>query len=320
MKHLALLPAAMVLLALPASASFHLADNGRSLLLTENGKAVLVYNYAPVHQPGAAEHHNRGAYIHPVFGLNGEVLTQDFPSDHLHHRGFYWAWPQCSVGDRRMDVWHTRDARIVHEEWLKREAGLDSAEIGVQNVWIFDDAPDTPHVRDTVNFVVHPEDNGTRTLDFTLHFENISTETVRFLGAEDKGYGGFNLRPDAKRKPMRFTTINGPTTEDHLSYDTPWVDVSFEKIADGEEAPEPSDQRIGFAVFQHPSNPGFPHPGWIMRHYSFLGASWPHEQTHEMAPGDTFTLRYRVFIHDGDAEQAGVADAFAAYVQEAQGE
>ncbi len=68
------------------------------------------------------------------------------------------------------------------------------------------------------------------------------------------------------------------------------------------------------ALFQHPSNPGFPHPGWILRHYGFLGASWPQYERLELDPGGSFQLAYRVYLHRGDAEEASVADRFEEFV------
>lgn len=43
----------------------------------------------------------RSGYIHPLHGLDGEVLTRDWSPDHPHHRGLYWAWPEVDWGDRR---------------------------------------------------------------------------------------------------------------------------------------------------------------------------------------------------------------------------
>jgi AcrR family transcriptional regulator len=38
------------------------------------------------------EKFRRSCYIHPLYGLDGEVMTEDFPVDHRHHRGVFWAW------------------------------------------------------------------------------------------------------------------------------------------------------------------------------------------------------------------------------------
>lgn len=295
------------------SADFTFQDDGQALTLIENGAPVLVYRYGTVDPPERVDaKFRRACYIHPLYGLDGEVLTQDFPIDHRHHRGVFWAWPKSTVGGTLADIWALEGIRQVHEAFLERRAGTNEAVVAVQNRWVYDDAPDKPTVRETVRFVVHPAVEKGRAIDFELTFENVSSEEVVISGsaAEDKGvtkgYGGFCLRPDATRLPMTFTAVNGVEEEDALSLETPWCDVSF-AIEKG------SEKMSGVAIFQHPKNPGYPHPGWILRHYGFLGASWPHTEHHPLAPGASITLRYRLWVHRGNAAEADVPAAFAAY-------
>ena len=48
----------------------------------------------------------RNNYIHPLYGLDGAVLTEDFPEDHLYHRGIFWSWHQVYINGQRMgDPW-----------------------------------------------------------------------------------------------------------------------------------------------------------------------------------------------------------------------
>ena len=80
---------------------FLFEDNGKSLTLLENGKPVLEYRYTRVDPPqGAPEKFWRMSYIHPLYGLDGDILTQDFPDDHYHHRGVFWTWPNCTAGEK----------------------------------------------------------------------------------------------------------------------------------------------------------------------------------------------------------------------------
>ncbi len=53
-------------------------------LVSELGRPILFYQTAPKAHNGL---HERTNYAHPVHGLDGEILTQDFPEDHPHHRG-----------------------------------------------------------------------------------------------------------------------------------------------------------------------------------------------------------------------------------------
>ena len=40
----------------------------------------------------------RSNYFHPLYDVDGNVLTEDFPNDHIHHRGIFWAWHQVRHG------------------------------------------------------------------------------------------------------------------------------------------------------------------------------------------------------------------------------
>jgi len=300
----ALTVACFLAVSLAANAAFEIQDNQKSLTVLENGAPVLVYNYAPVAVPeGVDEKYVRSCYVHPLYGLDGEVLTQDFPRDHYHHRGLFWAWPECTVGGRRMDVWLTNDVKQRHRQWVSREATAEKAVLSAVNGWSFEDAPDKDIVREEVTLTVLPAGEKGRAIDFAIKLTNVSDEPVVFEGAKNKGYGGLCYRPHADFKPFTFTTALGVSERDALSCDTPWADVSW--TSDGKTR--------GVAIFQNASNPEYPFPGWIFRHYAFLGVSWPHEQTHELQPGESFQLQYRVYVHRGSADDAGVAAAFSEY-------
>lgn len=294
--------------------AFTLEDDGASVTVREGDTPVFVYLYLPGRKPVlVSERYRRGCYIHPLYGLDGEELTQDFPLDHFHHRGVFWAWPDSTLGERKMDVWAFDGARQVYSKWLKQETDNEKAVLSVENHWVFDDAPEVPVIRETVTILVHPAADNHRDLDFELTFSNVSQDvfTLRGSGTETKGYGGFCLRPDATRRPLVFTSKQGVSEEDALELESPWVDVSYATTPGGESL-------SGAAIFQHPDNPGYPHPGWILRHYGFLGQSWPHTVAHVMAPGDSVTLRYRLHVHRGAAAEAGVESAFHLYEQSAQ--
>jgi len=296
-------------IAMAASADFAFEDNGAALTLLDDGQKVLVYNYGPVEPPEKVpERYRRACYIHPLYGLDGEVMTDDFPRDHFHHRGVYWAWPKTTIGDKPADVWACTGIYQRHEAWTAKEAGPGQAVIGTRNFWSYQDAPEVPVGREEVVYTIHAATENARSIDVAFKFTNVTEEVVTFLGATGKGYGGFNFRPPVTRKPHVFTTKDGLQKRDVLEYDTPWADMT--------SRPK-SGPVSGAAVFQHPGNPGYPHHGWIFRHYSFLGVCWPHVETRALQPGESFELRYRLYVHRGTAQEAGVPDAFAHYAASA---
>lgn len=290
------------------AAPFSFEEKDGRLTLLEGDEPVLVYNYGMVAPPEGVDpdKYTRSCYIHPVYGLDGEVLTQDFPRDHRHQRGVSWTWPESTVGDKPINTWELDSGEQVFEKWVTRETERAYARVAVQNGWRFKGEDET-QVRELIDFLVYPADEKGREMDFLLTFTNVSDEPVTLLGAIGKGYGGFSFRPSAERKPMIFSTKDGVHDGDALEYETPWADVSFHLERKGPMA--------GAAIFQHPSNPDYPHHGWIFRRYALLGAAWPHVDPYVLQPGDEISLRYRLYIHRGDAEAADVAGRFAAFME-----
>ena len=75
----------------PAASPFKLAAvDDKTLQVTDQDKPVLAYNYGTITGENVPENdgrRRRGCYLHPIWGLDGEILTDDFPKDHYHHHG-----------------------------------------------------------------------------------------------------------------------------------------------------------------------------------------------------------------------------------------
>lgn len=87
-----------------ASGQFDITDAGHPVL-RYNWKTVepgdLPTNIAPANRIYARP---RSDYIHPLFGLDSEILTKDWSLEHPHHRGIYWAWPEVDWRGQRADL------------------------------------------------------------------------------------------------------------------------------------------------------------------------------------------------------------------------
>lgn len=298
---------ALMLVVSSAYAEFTIQELPGRVAVHENGKPVLIYNVeATVPPDGVDPKYRRSSYIHPLYNVDGEIVTEDYPSDHYHHRGVFWGWPESSSNGRKMDIWTVDGAHQVFERWLEQDVQKDSATLTVQNAWVFEDESD-PVIRETITMKIHAAKDDVRAIDFRLRFKNVSSSPFTLLGAINKGYGGFNFRPDARNKPFSFTTAKGPLKKDVLKIDSPWADVSWTS--------RDSKTHSGVAIFQHPSNPDFPHYGWLLRHYGLNGAAWPHEAPHVLAPGESVELKYRLVVHKGSAKDAHIKKRFRAYLE-----
>ena len=274
-------------LCLEAQSPFEFRDAGATgLELRENGKPVFVYNYGPTLPGGVPESFRRSGYLHPVYAPNGVVVTDDFPKDHFHHRGIFWAWPIVRAEGREYDPWAVKGLPVKFVRWIEKRAAADGAVLAVENGWF---AGDRKIVKETVRISVHPARSGSRVMDFALQFEAIA-RPVDIEGApeQQKGYGGFSVR-FAPRDETVVTTDRGREEKDTDMVPHPWAQLAA--VYGG----RPASLRIDI----DPSSAGAPN-GWCLRNYGFLGVNFPGRQPFQLAPGRPLSLNCRVTLTGGD--------------------
>ena len=77
------------------AAPLAVSESDQGFLVSDGGRPVLFYQRKPKSVNGAPP---RAHYVHPNYGLDGELLTEDSPADHRHHHGIFSAWHQLTVG------------------------------------------------------------------------------------------------------------------------------------------------------------------------------------------------------------------------------
>lgn len=262
--------------------------------VAEAGLPILFYQLEPRSIGGRYERSN---YIHPLYGLDGEILTEDFPDDHPHHRGIFWTWHQVLVGDVRAgDPWLARRFRWELSEERVLEGGRG---VFTRHVW---HSPDfaggrEPILKESAEVLVHPVRDDVRILDFDIRLMPLQ-DGVRLGGSEDdKGYGGFSVRVRMV-EGLRFTAAGGPVEPARQTVAAgDWVDFS----ADFSETGKAS----GVAVIVHPSSAGYPQQ-WILRAPatpSMQNPVWPGPEPVDLARGTQTRLRYRLVVHRGHGDE-----------------
>lgn len=290
----------------PQANTVEIVEEDGGYRVIDAGMPALFYQLAPTSLDGR---YQRSNYIHPLHGLDGEVLTEDFPEDHRHHRGVFWTWHQILIGDIRAgDPWIAQKF-----SWRVEEARVLPGGNGlyVRHQWFSPDYIEgrEPIAEETAEVVVHPADEGVRMVDFDIRLRAMQ-EDVRVGGSEDdKGYGGFSLR--VKMVPdLRFAAAEGAVVPTRTPIDAGnWVDFS----ADFGSRGSPS----GVAILVHPSSAGYPQP-WILRSAatpSMQNPVWPGPNPTPLPTDGHVRLRYRLVVHRGtaaDVDLAAMAEAFAA--------
>jgi hypothetical protein len=287
----------------PPAGPFVLKDvSDSSLQLLEGDKPVMTYNHGVItgeKVPEGEPRRTRACYVHPVWGLNGEVLTDDFPPDHYHHHGIFWSWPHVGIDGQEHDLWTSTNIRHRFVHWIQRETGPLAAVLAVENGWF---VGDRKVMVERVWMRSFPAADGGRSLDFELTWIPVD-KPITLRGAEEKSYGGINLR-FAPRKDTLITVPNGPAKEDLPDTPLAWADLT----AQFPDAPGPS----GAAIFVDPGHPDYP-PTWLTRHYGILCVGWPGVKPQTFEPGKPIRLNYRIWLHKDSVDTAGLEQVYDAY-------
>ena len=283
----------------PAADPMRVVETDEGYQFYEGMKPVLFYRTtAKATEDGR---YARANYCHPVYGLDGQVLTEDFPADHPHHRGIFWAWHQVYVGERPMgDMWACQDfAWDIRKVQVLPEPSAAALKADVY--WTSSQWKDgrEPFVHETTTIRVHETTADTRLIDFDIEMRAL-VDGLRIGGSNDvKGYGGFSTRI-VLPADMQMSDTSGPVTPRNTAVPAgDWLNFA------GTFGDAPSN----FAILVHPSHPGQPRK-WILRKAgSAQNLAWPGREPVAVSTKEPLVLRYRLVLH----KDADVNELFEAY-------
>ncbi|MHB8970539.1 MAG: DUF6807 family protein [Pirellulaceae bacterium] len=288
------------------AAAFEFADvSAESLQLREGDRPVYVYNHGVITRQEIPEQNHlrsRGCYMHPLYGLSGEVLTDDFPPDHFHHHGVFWTWPHVQVEQQEHDLWAGATIRQKFVRWLARETGPVAAVLAVENGWYVGE--ELVMVERIWMRAFRAAEND-RAIDMELYFTPVKPITLQ--GAAEKSYGGLTVRfAPGPREETRITVPSGPTTEDLPDTPLAWADFTsrFGKM----------EHPSGAAIFVSVRHPDYP-PTWLTRHYGAQCVGWPGVKARSFEPGKPFKLDYRLWLHRQAAAFGQLQEAYQGYTR-----
>lgn len=294
-------------------AAVAIQQTSEGYLFTEGRDSILLYRPRPAFPDRA---HARSHYIHPLYGLDGAVLTENFPADHPHQHGIFWAWHQVYVGDERVgDGWEQTDLswEVQEVEILEDDgpgAALRARVHWLSPRWTGEDGQPKPFIEETMTLRAHPATEAYRAIDVQIQLRAL-TDSVRLGGSDNaKGYGGFSAR---LRLPedVRFVGPDGPVSPKVTAVaPRPWIDLS---------ATYQGEQPSGVAILAHPSAPGYPPPWILRREDSMQNAKWPGHEPVAIPRDEPLTLRYRLIVHRGRADQLPLEQLHAQYAADGQG-
>jgi hypothetical protein len=306
-------------------------DDGKIVEISEDGVPVLVYQ---IQENSLDGDWPRAGYVHPLYDLDGKVFTEDFPEDHRHHRGVFWAWHHFSVGDLILgDPWLCKD--FVRQCTQTKTGAVQSRGeecIGIDLVTLWKspllkdlNGDMLPVVKEETHVVVHRRTEHQRFVDFDISLIAMLKD-VHIGGSDDvKGYGGFSPRIQLNSKQVfRFGSGEVEPTKTAVQ-GGPWVDISDEKrglaimshpentVANrGAGKAESGNDETGVHESAEPSS-----PWWILRRKrSMQNVVYPGRKPVLLSTKNPTRLRYRLVIHDGKLSPASLQEMYKHYAGE----
>ncbi len=279
------------------------------VIIEEEGEKVMQYNYQTIYEKDvirsaseALEQHARterdtfvttsiyavprSDYIHPLYGLEGEMLTRDWPvGGHPHHRAIFWAWPEVEVGSERGDIYALQRIFARPTGKIEITSGPVFSRIIAENEWMWEDRE--PIVREKAMIVVYRATPTTRIIDLTIKLDALK-ESITIATRDTDSYGGLNLRMQSPES-QKISYFSDKASANPLRT---WSD--YNGIFKGNKSAS------GLMVLQHRDNPDYPgdwveYPnlGWIQPTFPTSGTRYP------LSKQESLILRYRLIVHTG---------------------
>lgn len=282
------------------------------------------------------EYHFTGArrpYLYPVIGPTGAGMTRNWPmkegvpgeaADHPHHMGLWFGHRSVNGAG----FWEnsakpgTPIGQIVHDGFLEVKGGKDQGVIRAKNKWVLDDGG-AVLCTDERTIRVQQVKEG-RVLDFEITITAGDKEVV--FGDDKDGTMAIRVPESIRVEKVKAKgDKTAPVGEGHIVTSTGKKDAeAWGTKAEWCDYYGPVEGKTaGVAIFDHPSNPRFP-TWWHVRTYGLFAAN-PFGQAQfeklpdkeagafKIAPGKSATFRYRFYFHEGDTEQAKVAERYRDY-------
>ena len=268
-------------------------------------------------------------YLWPLVAPSGTAITRYWPmenvpdekdekKDHQHQRGLWFVHDNVN----KLDFWNNEWSYFTdkHQKNLGRvnlkkldgvTSGKDQGTISATFEWA--DMEGTKALLTEKRVMTFHGDPKVRMFDVDITLTALG-EPVTFGDGKD-GVFGIRLRPvlQEDKGNAHITNADGLVGEKALwGKPSNWCDYSGVI----------GTEKVGVAILDHPENPRHP-VRWHARGYGLFAANpfglsvFTNDRTQNGAmtiePGKSLRYRYRVIIHEGDVNEAGIAAAWTAY-------
>lgn len=287
----------------PSPELVQLEDDGESMRVSVGAEPFTTYKYS-------AE--QKRPYFYPVLGPGGKELTEEDPSDHIHHRSFYVAYGEVNGADCWGEGKHSGSVKVAS---AKGTGGAVFAQINAESVW--QDKDGNALMTDEIVWRIYNLPSTRRIIEAKIVFKASEGDVV-FGDTKEAGILCVRVAPSLKVKNTGriVNSFGGVNEAETWGKRANWCDYSG--LADG--------VRAGIATLDHISNPRYP-CHWHVRNYGLMGTNIfgrgsfqrggqliDGDGSFTLKAGETMTFRYQAAAHAGGHLEADIEGAFHNFV------
>jgi len=244
-------------------------------------------------------------YFYPVNGpLSGRSLTAECETPYPHHRSLFFGCDKVNGGNYWQEG--NEQGQIVSRGPRLVYAGPER--IVLQDTCDWQRPGEAPILRDRRMLTFSAPSASLRFIDVAItldalvdiHIEKTNHSLFSARMAPELSVQSGGVLRNAQDARGEKNTYGVPS---------PWCDYSGRRC-EGVE---------GLAIFDSPQNPWHPSP-WFTRDYGFFSPTpmyWLTEAGFSIKRGDSLTVRYRVVVHSGDTQTAGIGELYEQWINAA---
>jgi hypothetical protein len=295
---------------------FSWLQSDSSVALLNQGKVIWQYNFNKLGKP----------YFDPLCTVDGISLVWKSPPDHAWHHALWFSWKEINGLNYWEEDKETGLAKGLSEVVKVSPVLGNDFSAHIEMDLSYHPPQEPPVLYEKRNLKINtPDQQGNYHIDwqsiFTAGDGDVVLERTPIEGQGGGrrwgGYATLACRIDTKSlKDIRFLDSEGRVDLDIHTMPTPWVDVSG-KVA------EDTTRSVGLTIFDHAKNPRHPPSGYVIKNwdekhqllFAYMNPGFLYREGLKLKAKESFTLRYRIFIHEGSGEPAMLEKEFENYIR-----
>jgi hypothetical protein len=278
----------------PASVKVEAKLEKNQIVVTAGGQLFTCYKF---------DSSQKYPYFWPVNGpASGKSITTETSEPYPHHHSLFFGCDRVNGGNYWQDT-NERGQILSQGPKIVEPSG---SRVVLTDVGLWKQPGKDPIIRDERRIVITAPSDSLRLIDFTVTVEPLVD--IRILNTNHSLFSARVVPELAVTAGGTLINAEGKTAEKGtFDVASPWCDYYGTRAGVTE----------GIAIFQHPSDRWYPSK-WFTRDYGFFSPTpmnWLEGGQLDLPKGQKLTLTYRVVVHSGDTQKAGIPALFDAYKQ-----